>query len=207
MPGPSLGINLGCGKHPHRRWSHNWSYSQPLPLCLAKLVLQSLVCVKIKVVDLQVYGPYILFSGQALLCRERVFLSLAPRMRLFMNCRAHKEKECAASECSLLCNDYLRLGYSNMIVDPGVRQAYSIKDAVDLYNSDWVRITSYLKFGATCSALEQNTCSHSTDLGGLQRSGKRDLSSQSLSGLHTLVICCAKMPTKQASIALMSRKL
>ncbi len=55
-------------------------------------------------------------------------------------CRAHKENECAASECSLLCNDFLRLGYQNLIVDPGVRQAYSIKDAMDLYNQDWASI-------------------------------------------------------------------
>ena len=33
----------------------------------------------------------------------------------------HKEGECAASECSLVCNDYLRAGYTNFIVDPGVR--------------------------------------------------------------------------------------
>ena len=56
----------------------------------------------------------------------------------FNLCRAHKEKECAASECSLLCNDYSRLGYRNMVVDPGVRQAYDLKDAKDLYNTEWV---------------------------------------------------------------------
>lgn len=61
-------------------------------------------------------------------------------MELYDHCRAHKEKECAASECSLLCNDYLRLGYQNMVVDPGVRQAYSVKDAMDLYNPDWVTL-------------------------------------------------------------------
>lgn len=36
--------------------------------------------------------------------------------------RGHAEGECAASECSLLCNDFLRLGFRRMLVDPGVRQ-------------------------------------------------------------------------------------
>ena len=44
--------------------------------------------------------------------------SRPPRVLL----RMHKEGECAASECSLVCNDFLRSGYSNFVVDPGVRQ-------------------------------------------------------------------------------------
>ena len=36
--------------------------------------------------------------------------------------RMHKEGECAASECSLVCNDFLRAGFSDFVVDPGVRQ-------------------------------------------------------------------------------------
>ena len=57
-----------------------------------------------------------------------------------MTHRAHREDECAASECSLLCNDYLRLGYQNLVVDPGVRQAYTVRDARDLYQTQWVRL-------------------------------------------------------------------
>lgn len=53
-------------------------------------------------------------------------------------CRMHKENECAASECSLVCNDYLRLGYDRFVVDPGVRQAYTVRDSRDLYNTQWV---------------------------------------------------------------------
>ena len=71
------------------------------------------------------------------MCRCKVWLVIP--------CRAHKENECAASECSLLCNDFLRLGYQNLIVDPGVRQAYSIKDAMDLYNQDWVSFLELLQ--------------------------------------------------------------
>ncbi len=47
----------------------------------------------------------------------------------------HKEGECAASECSLVCNDLQRMGYRKIIVDPGVRQAYDAVDAKDLYNN------------------------------------------------------------------------
>ena len=37
-------------------------------------------------------------------------------------CRMHKDKECAASECSHLCTDFMRTGHTNFVVDPGVRQ-------------------------------------------------------------------------------------
>ena len=36
-------------------------------------------------------------------------------------CRAHEPGECAASECSLLCADYIRLGRHRFVLDPGVR--------------------------------------------------------------------------------------
>lgn len=36
-------------------------------------------------------------------------------------CRAHERGECAASECSLLCADYTRLGRHRFVLDPGVR--------------------------------------------------------------------------------------
>ena len=40
-------------------------------------------------------------------------------------CRAHYPGECSASECSLMCTDFLRLNYSSIVVDPGVRLAYA----------------------------------------------------------------------------------
>ena len=40
-------------------------------------------------------------------------------------CRMHKEGECAASECSHMCNDFMRSGFTNFIVDPSVRQVAS----------------------------------------------------------------------------------
>ncbi|KAL3140543.1 hypothetical protein ABBQ32_005123 [Trebouxia sp. C0010 RCD-2024] len=49
--------------------------------------------------------------------------------------RMHQEGECAASECSLVCNDFQRLGYRSILVDPGVRQAYDPMDAKELYNN------------------------------------------------------------------------
>ena len=54
------------------------------------------------------------------------------------SCRSHKKGECAASECSLLCNDFLRLGYNRMVVDPAVRQAYNVEDVRRLYDSKYV---------------------------------------------------------------------
>ena len=48
-----------------------------------------------------------------------------------MRCRAHYPGECSASECSLMCNDFLRLNYTSIVVDPGVRLAYAT-DAAEL---------------------------------------------------------------------------
>ena len=36
-------------------------------------------------------------------------------------CRSHQPGECAASECSLLCDDFTRLGLHRFVLDPGVR--------------------------------------------------------------------------------------
>lgn len=38
--------------------------------------------------------------------------------------RSHMPGECAASECTLLCEDFARLGYSHVVVDAGVQLAY-----------------------------------------------------------------------------------
>lgn len=46
--------------------------------------------------------------------------------------RAHEKGECAASECSLLCNDLLRRGRSRFLIDPSVRLAYQWREAQDL---------------------------------------------------------------------------
>ncbi|KAK9807875.1 hypothetical protein WJX72_011849 [[Myrmecia] bisecta] len=47
--------------------------------------------------------------------------------------RAHDPDECSASEVSLMCEDFQRAGHGQMIVDPGVRQAYTVEDAAELY--------------------------------------------------------------------------
>ena len=39
-----------------------------------------------------------------------------------LTCRTSGEGECEASEGSLMCEDMLRAGYQEFIVDPGVRQ-------------------------------------------------------------------------------------
>jgi hypothetical protein len=57
--------------------------------------------------------------------------------------RGHKKGECAASECTLLCNDFLRLGYAHFIVDPNVRHAYTRLDALDVHKPEFVRGIRY----------------------------------------------------------------
>ncbi|OMH81486.1 Alpha-1,3-mannosyltransferase CMT1 [Zancudomyces culisetae] len=49
--------------------------------------------------------------------------------------------ECAASECSLLCNDFWRLGYNKVVVVPGVQVAYDTKEFSQLekYYSNMTR--------------------------------------------------------------------
>lgn len=54
-------------------------------------------------------------------------------------CRGHEKGECAASECTLLCNDFQRLGYNKIIVDPSVRLAYTYKDALDVHNAQFIK--------------------------------------------------------------------
>jgi hypothetical protein len=44
--------------------------------------------------------------------------------------RAHVKDECKASECSLMCDDFWRLGYQRVIVDPSVRQVGGWVEAV-----------------------------------------------------------------------------
>ena len=55
------------------------------------------------------------------------------------DCRGHEKGECAASECTLLCNDFQRLGYNKVVVDPSVRMAYNHKDAQDVRKEQFVK--------------------------------------------------------------------
>ena len=48
-------------------------------------------------------------------------------------CRTSGEGECEGSEGSFMCEDMLRAGYQQFIVDPGVRQAYFPETASKLY--------------------------------------------------------------------------
>ncbi len=51
-------------------------------------------------------------------------LLLPPQHHRRVAFRAHGEGECAASECSLLCDDFHRRGYTRVVIDPGVRVTY-----------------------------------------------------------------------------------
>ncbi|GMH35746.1 hypothetical protein BSKO_03614 [Bryopsis sp. KO-2023] len=57
--------------------------------------------------------------------------------------RGHLEGECSGSECFLMCQDFIRLGYDDIVVDPGVRVAYTFQDASDVFSEhvrgiEWV---------------------------------------------------------------------
>lgn len=81
-----------------------------------------------------------------------VVMSAAPFSQHNLRVRMHKEGECAASECSLVCNDLQRMGYRKIIVDPGVRQAYDAVDARDLYNNASVSGLPFATWGEVQAA-------------------------------------------------------
>lgn len=51
-------------------------------------------------------------------------LRAAPLLHSGVKFRSHQTGECHASECTLLCDDYARLGYTNVVIDGGVQLAY-----------------------------------------------------------------------------------
>ena len=53
-------------------------------------------------------------------------------------CRSSREGECFSSECKLVCDDLIRLGHSNILMDPGVRLAYNLADARIIYRPESV---------------------------------------------------------------------
>lgn len=58
-------------------------------------------------------------------------MTAAPFLSHGVRFRSHQPGECAASECSLVCDDLHRLGYSHVVMDPAVRLAYEL-DQVNL---------------------------------------------------------------------------
>lgn len=77
--------------------------------------------------------------------------------------RTHKEGECAASEGSLLCEDWLRAGLQRFIVDPGVRQAYFPDTARKLY-TDKVAINILLRGTRALPADTAPMCRRAVDV-------------------------------------------
>lgn len=70
--------------------------------------------------------------------------------------RNHEPGECAGSECFLMCHDFFRLGYGKVVVDPGVRVAYTYDDAVGVYSEDLVRNIGFVSWGeAESKAIDQ----------------------------------------------------
>ena len=75
-------------------------------------------------------------------------------------CRTSRPGECEASEGSLMCEDFLRMGRARMLVDPGVRQAYFPDTARKLYTEQARDQGRYLCM-QDWSSLEAVSASHS----------------------------------------------
>ncbi|GLI66338.1 hypothetical protein VaNZ11_010075 [Volvox africanus] len=71
-------------------------------------------------------------------------INAEPFVRKVLGFREHREGECAASECSLLCDDMWRLGYDNMVMDPNVRVTYDLAGVNKLFHA----FSSELPLGA-----------------------------------------------------------
>eukprot|EP00210_Caulerpa_lentillifera_P008017 g7654.t1 len=52
--------------------------------------------------------------------------------------RSCYEEECQASECFFICHDYTQLGYDRIMIDPGVRFAYTYEESAFLYDANRV---------------------------------------------------------------------
>lgn len=59
------------------------------------------------------------------------------------------ERECSASECSLLCNDYWSAGYGRIIMVPRVKLAYDFKvfDIIHPQRRNLTSIRGYTRLG------------------------------------------------------------
>ncbi|GIL63118.1 hypothetical protein Vafri_17243 [Volvox africanus] len=62
-------------------------------------------------------------------------INAEPFVQKVLDFREHREGECAASECSLLCDDMWRLGYDNIIMDPNVRVTYDLAGVKKLFHA------------------------------------------------------------------------
>lgn len=63
---------------------------------------------------------------QAYCCWNGMVKLRAEPFRQGLRFRTHFPGECSASECSLLCDDYHRLGYNKVLIDPSIKLTYSL---------------------------------------------------------------------------------
>ena len=68
-----------------------------------------------------------------------VVLRFAPFMQHGVRFRSHLPGECSASECSLMCDDFHRLGFRGFVMDPNVRVAYTWAQTPALYEQQQVK--------------------------------------------------------------------
>ncbi|EFJ51823.1 hypothetical protein VOLCADRAFT_103314 [Volvox carteri f. nagariensis] len=71
-------------------------------------------------------------------------INAEPFVRKVVDFREHRENECSASECSLLCDDMWRYGYDDIIMDPNVRVTYDAAGVNKLFKA----FTTSLPLGA-----------------------------------------------------------
>lgn len=57
-------------------------------------------------------------------CWNGLVVLAAEPFRKGVRFRMHREGECRASECTLVCEDFARLGFERVVVDAGVQVAY-----------------------------------------------------------------------------------
>lgn len=83
-------------------------------------------------------------------CWNGLAVLSAEPFRRGVRVRAHQPGECSASECTLLCNDYARLGFTRVVVDPSVQLAYlpELAREITQHGIGGVQVTSW----ATASA-------------------------------------------------------
>lgn len=67
--------------------------------------------------------------------KEENSTAVATDSKVPLRFRSHNPDECAASECSLMCDDLHAAGYHRVLLEPNVRVAYDWTIALKLYNN------------------------------------------------------------------------
>jgi hypothetical protein len=100
-------------------------------------------------------------------------LSAAPFLN-GLRFRAQQPGECQASECSLLCDDFARLGLGHVVMDPGVRLAYEAEQLASLGAAGTAAAAAASgEPGTTTAALDPARITEGTTAGNVSGLGPR----------------------------------